>query len=333
MRDAVLVRKKPTAPETVTVSSHPQWVNHRYMRIFGDTTEAELTVVLPANPLTGDQVDIYTDGNAYEENPCVVDPGTELINGQATAVNLTLPGLNVSIIYLGDTVGWKIVQLGETVFVGNGVNGFAQRPTVSTTQSTYSVPASFQNGILVVDTPTPNADVIIRVPNSDFLSKPWGFSIVIARPIRSLVVQAISPGDNVVGQFSTATGAAVGVVTDVVLVPGKVFYTGAIGGNGGGPAPEPTPVVPVVVSGDTVLTATHQKVRVTGQAVLTISDAIPPGWECSVKRETTEPVTFVVTGDDRLDSVDGKVAIANQNGWVALSKDAPGIVSLVGDLE
>ncbi len=65
------------------------------------------TVYLPTTPQVGDEITISDAAGTFATNNCIVDPGTKKIRNIAETLTLDVNWMEIKLIYINETVGWK----------------------------------------------------------------------------------------------------------------------------------------------------------------------------------------------------------------------------------
>ena len=220
-----VVYLQPTqAEEVYDPSSHVDWQNVRRVSVLANTVNFGFSLKLPEAPLPGDVVNLISYGDHFEDNPVVIDPGVEVIDGQTTDITVNLPGVNLTIIYISQQVGWAIIPKGDTLVVNTAVTGWSRSPIIRVTEPTAAIPSNFINGTLILDTQVSGQAVEIVLPNKDYLPVPWGFKVIGFSTPSSLVFTA-GQDDTVIGAYASPAAPSQGVIGDVCYLGSGVFAT------------------------------------------------------------------------------------------------------------
>lgn len=214
----------PSGNETYDVTEHEDWENVRRVSVIANTENGELTIQLPEQPKGGDTVNLISYGDWFDKNPVHLNPGVEIINGQTTPVVVNLPGINLTLIYISEQVGWALLQKGDTLVVNDSVSGFDNAPKAVMDSPSFQVPPNFQNGVLVLGQGTNAETLTITLPNSEYLSSPWGFKLV-SRTTPTSVQFLSSNGETVIGRLADPDSVSPGTVGDICYLGDGVFST------------------------------------------------------------------------------------------------------------
>lgn len=74
-----------------------------------NTSSAPVTLTLPASPTAGAKVIIIDYANTFQTNACTVARNGKNIEGAASNLSLHLRGQSVTLLFVDNTVGWKII--------------------------------------------------------------------------------------------------------------------------------------------------------------------------------------------------------------------------------
>lgn len=74
-----------------------------------NTSSAVRTLTLPASPIAGSRVTIIDYANTFQTNACTVARNGKNIEGAASNLSLHLRGHSVTLLFIDNAVGWKII--------------------------------------------------------------------------------------------------------------------------------------------------------------------------------------------------------------------------------
>jgi hypothetical protein len=78
---------------------------------FVDTNGGAVTATLPANPTLGDEIRFFDLRKTFDTFALTVGRNTRLIMGDAADLTVTTEGAGFSLVYSGDTYGWRILTV------------------------------------------------------------------------------------------------------------------------------------------------------------------------------------------------------------------------------
>jgi len=79
-------------------------------RIFVDTSGGAVTLNLPANPQTGDQVRFLDLAASFDTNNLTIGRNTKNIMGDASDMTVSQENASIGLVYTGATYGWKLIE-------------------------------------------------------------------------------------------------------------------------------------------------------------------------------------------------------------------------------
>jgi len=79
-------------------------------KVFADTSGGAFTVTLPANPVTGDNVEIIDVHGTFATNNLIVARNGERINSLLENLTCNIDSIRFFLIYVDSTIGWKLVN-------------------------------------------------------------------------------------------------------------------------------------------------------------------------------------------------------------------------------
>lgn len=80
---------------------------------FVNTTSGSITITLPTSPSAGDIVAFADYALTWDTNNCILDPGSNKINGETTDYTISSEGKSLTLVYIDGTQGWKVVNDGN----------------------------------------------------------------------------------------------------------------------------------------------------------------------------------------------------------------------------
>ena len=88
-------------------------------RKLADSTNGSFNFLLPLSPDVGQIISIAPLQPTYASNPVTVLRNGELVNSQAEDILLDQIGLAIELIYVGGSVGWAVIERGDTAIINN----------------------------------------------------------------------------------------------------------------------------------------------------------------------------------------------------------------------
>jgi hypothetical protein len=87
-----------------------------YTAVAGDklavnTTDAAVTITLPASPSAGDTVEMIDAANTFDTNNLTVGRNGANINSAGSNLTVSTEGARVLLVYINSTIGWKAMYL------------------------------------------------------------------------------------------------------------------------------------------------------------------------------------------------------------------------------
>lgn len=87
------------------------WVAENGDKLFINTSNAEISVTLPPNPTLGDSVKIVDGASNFHINSCGILRNGKKIMGLAEDMFATTRDSAFTLVYLNETLGWRIESL------------------------------------------------------------------------------------------------------------------------------------------------------------------------------------------------------------------------------
>ena len=75
-------------------------------QILANTTANPITILLPASPVTGDEVTIIDTRGTWGSNNCIINRNGNPINSGTTNLTLNTNGQSITLVYIDSTRGW-----------------------------------------------------------------------------------------------------------------------------------------------------------------------------------------------------------------------------------
>ena len=113
-------------------------------KVAADTTAGAFTLTLPATPVNGDTVSILDYAGTFDTNNLIIARNGSNIESLAEDLDCNIEDAAFSLVFVGSTVGWKVVPLSGTAIAGvisnpAGVSGAdAITNMMSLTQAEYN---------------------------------------------------------------------------------------------------------------------------------------------------------------------------------------------------
>ena len=79
-------------------------------KIFVNTSSQVITITLPASPISGDEIRIVDLASTFDTNNLTVARNGNKINGATTDLTVATEDAAFSLVYAGDTYGWKLTE-------------------------------------------------------------------------------------------------------------------------------------------------------------------------------------------------------------------------------